>query len=419
MEVIHDYAAENSQDNEDRITSLPNDIKQMILDHLSLKEVVSTSVLSQDWRYIWRFRSKFFLDDHTFPDIINAVNQILSVHEGDIDTFFAIGNDEEDVDEDEENFFLDISSQVINSWLDCLADAKVQNLKLRFKTENILLISSSLFRCDRLITLDLGYIKLVLPQSFNEFRSLTIINFKFIFISSPDLERLIKSCPLLNNLKLHYIYCVILNIHSPNLKYLKVSGYYSCLNLNETPMVTDASISTILFHTNCDFTNVLHNLTGVKALDLKMNIIRFLKLGNGMKFNNMEKFKVSLVSDCKKDTEIIISILRCSPVLDCFHIQSWVKGTCFQDIEQFWNDLIDFKLNRLKIFSIYNIWKIKAELRFIEFVLRNAPLLEQFHMNLLYPLRGLDDEFYEEQIMSFPKASTRITFCFNCLHMLQ
>ncbi|KMZ66332.1 hypothetical protein ZOSMA_2G03490 [Zostera marina] len=322
-QVIHDYTSENSQDNEDRITSLPDDIKQMILDNLSLKEAVSTSILSQEWRYIWRFRSKFFLNDHTFPDIINAVNQVLSVHKGDIDTFFAICNDNGDEDEDEDDIFLYISSEVINSWLDCLADAKVRNLKFRFPTENFLLSSSSsLFRCDRLITLDLAYMKLVLPQSFNEFRSLTNINFKYLFINSLDLERLIKSCPLLKKLKLNYLYCEILNIHSLNLKYLKVSGYYSCVNLNETPMITDASISTTFFHDDdCDFTNVLHNLTGVKALDLKINIIRYLKLGIGMKFNNMEKFKVSLVSDSKKDTEIIISILQCSPALDYFHIE--------------------------------------------------------------------------------------------------
>ncbi|KMZ66333.1 hypothetical protein ZOSMA_2G03500 [Zostera marina] len=419
MEVTNDASAENSKVNEDRITSLSDDIKQMILDHLSLKEAVSTSFLSRDWRYVWRFCSNFFLDDRTFPNIINAVNEVLSVHKRDIHTFFAIGNDngDEDEDEDEEDIFLDISSELINSWLDCLANARVRNLKLRFRTENISLISSSLFRCDRLITLDLAYMKLVLPQSFNEFRSLTNINFKYLFINSLDLERLIKSCPLLKKLKLNYLYCEILNIHSLNLKYLKVSGYYSCVNLNETPMITDASISTTFFHDDCDFTNVLHNLTGVKALDLKMHTIKHLKLDNGLIFNNMEKLNVTWSLDCKEDTETIISILRCSPTLDCLHIQSLVKGTFFQEIEQFWDVFVDFKLNRLKIFSIYNVWKVPPELRLIEFVFRNAPLLEQFHTNNL--ISGMDDEFYKDQIMSFPKDSSSIKFCFSCLHKFQ
>ncbi|KMZ75065.1 hypothetical protein ZOSMA_11G00910 [Zostera marina] len=427
MEAIHYGFAKKLKVNEDRITSLPYNVKQMILDHLSLKESISTSFLSRDWRYIWRIRSKFFLDDETFSDIINAVNHVLSVHRGEIHTFFAIRNGNIFVAEEEEddNLFVDITSGGINSWIDCLAKAHVQNLKLRFQTENPLIISSALFRCERLITLDLTYMELALPRSSIELRSLTNINFKFLKISSSDLERLIKSCPLLNNLNLYYILCENLNIHSPNLKYLKLFGYHSCLNLNETPMITDASISTTFYfnplnsNDHCDFTNVLHNLIEVKALNLNSHAIEHLKLSIGIKFNNMEKLNVILSLERKKHIETIISILQCSPVLDCFHVQSWVKEIdYFQESEQFWNVFVDFKLNRLKNLSICKVRMVPQELRFIEFVLRNAPLLENFHTNLFHP-SDTDDRFYKELIMPYPKASPRIKFCFKCSHMFQ
>lgn len=129
----------------DFITSLPDDIKLIILDHLSLNEAISTSFLSRDWRKMWRHCTHLEFDINTFPNIINVVNQVIAVHEGEICTFSVDGGGDED------DLYGDISSE-LNSWVDHLAGVGVQNLKLKLPTENLALISSSLFKCHKLST---------------------------------------------------------------------------------------------------------------------------------------------------------------------------------------------------------------------------------------------------------------------------
>ncbi|KAF5782324.1 putative F-box domain, leucine-rich repeat domain superfamily, F-box-like domain superfamily [Helianthus annuus] len=66
---------------EDRLSSLPDDLIHDILSFVSIKLAVKTSVLSSRWRYIWtsmpclNFSSKGF---HTLPKFSKFVKHILS-----------------------------------------------------------------------------------------------------------------------------------------------------------------------------------------------------------------------------------------------------------------------------------------------------------------------------------------------------
>lgn len=92
-------------------------------------------------------------------------------------------------------------------------------------------------------------------------------------------------------------------------------------------------------------------------------------------------------------------------------------GQPFSVIKQYWEDFVEFRFNGLKALYMHNVMAIIPEIKFIKFVLQNAPLLEKFHTNLRYPLCDFVDNFYEEDILSFPRASTRIEFCFSCVHL--
>lgn len=53
---------------EDRISGLPNSVIDQILPFLSTKIAVATSLLSKQWKRVWRSQQSLYFDDASFPD---------------------------------------------------------------------------------------------------------------------------------------------------------------------------------------------------------------------------------------------------------------------------------------------------------------------------------------------------------------
>ncbi|KMZ70417.1 hypothetical protein ZOSMA_1G04020 [Zostera marina] len=152
----------------DRIISLLEQAINKILGSLPIRDAISTSFLSKRWKYKWRsmldliFHSDSFSRSERVPPssfrrtYLSKIHRILFFHRGDIRMFKFDSSD----------------SKVINSevdlWLDYLVVASVQQLVLKF-TKGYL-IHSTIFRFDKLVTLDLTFYKITLPASFYGFK---------------------------------------------------------------------------------------------------------------------------------------------------------------------------------------------------------------------------------------------------------
>ncbi|XP_010495290.1 PREDICTED: FBD-associated F-box protein At5g18780-like [Camelina sativa] len=67
---------------EDRISSLPEELLCLILDSLTLKDVVRTSVLSSRWRNVWLRVSRLELNISDFPNQDTCVSFLDKFHNG-------------------------------------------------------------------------------------------------------------------------------------------------------------------------------------------------------------------------------------------------------------------------------------------------------------------------------------------------
>lgn len=88
-----------SEDMEDRISNLPIEIIDLILDYMPVRDAARASILSRKWRYIWPMHPKLIFDEHSFrvirhgslimPDnnIDKIINKILLQHMGPVVKF--------------------------------------------------------------------------------------------------------------------------------------------------------------------------------------------------------------------------------------------------------------------------------------------------------------------------------------------
>jgi hypothetical protein len=113
-------------DNIDRISDLPDNVIDGILEHLGIKDQVRTSILSKKWRYKWisvpqlEFESDFFgsfqhLDD-PFHVVAKVITDVLMIHQGPIHTFtLSIP-------------YVEMTTENLNTWFQFLSGRDVKYL---------------------------------------------------------------------------------------------------------------------------------------------------------------------------------------------------------------------------------------------------------------------------------------------------
>ncbi|KAL9680191.1 hypothetical protein QQ045_018069 [Rhodiola kirilowii] len=209
-------------DGVDRITELPVNLKVHILDCLSIKDAVATSVLSSKWRYCWTGLRKLVFDkefwkfgeDSTVLEHARAIDRVLMRHSGPIREFILFIPDLKDKRMD------------INMWLHVLSNNGVQKIEINafdYK-DGLFPIPSGLFTCHELEELSLCRCTLTLPSDFKGFKNLTSLSLNCIYIAPGILESLISGCLLLETLSLKDM-VPVRSIEALNLK----SFYYEDL----------------------------------------------------------------------------------------------------------------------------------------------------------------------------------------------
>lgn len=194
----------------DLISSLPQDIINLILVHLPIKEAVRTSILSPEWRYKWCSIPHLLFDVEDFPyvsnadeaassKIINIVDKVLLHHVGPIHKFsFLLESLVSDTT------FLHQMDR-IDRWIDLLSMNGIKSLVLSFFSDRLCYeVPSSLFDSQDLYHLDLISCTLRIPLTFKGLHKLATHEINCCMFEVP---RTCKSFPNITDLNLK-------NVHS-------------------------------------------------------------------------------------------------------------------------------------------------------------------------------------------------------------
>ncbi|KAF3329575.1 F-box/FBD/LRR-repeat protein [Carex littledalei] len=216
--------------NNDYISNLDADIKAKILEKLSLKEVVRTSILSSTWKDSWTSIPKLvFEEKFKESKLITAlVDSVLVVHQGPLKKFKLVSKH--------------ACYEVIGRWMLVLSTNRIDHLNIVFNGDECK-IPSRFFSCNALKFVSLSGCSINVPQSFNGFtlvHTLCLSNFN---LSGFGIDKLVLSCPLLEHLELHYFFqqgclCIL----APNLNFLDIIGEFHDICL-ETPKLASGGIS--------------------------------------------------------------------------------------------------------------------------------------------------------------------------------
>lgn len=258
----------------DRLSSLPSEIIQMIFSNLSLNDTIKTSILSKQWRYKWRIIPNLVFDLHddlkAFPQsanesyddqiskMIHKVNKVLSLHIGDIWSF-------------QFRTHVDVFSNM-DIWLQYLVLFNLEQLAIDIdlSLQKCYRIPYVVFDYQKLVILNLSRCQIELPASFEGFKNLTTLYLNHVeFVCDDAMEKLVWNCPLLYCIVImHCSNCGIMKIHAPELRLLKIIGKFSLLNFLETPStITYVKIGLTQF-SPCNFTNLLSVFSNVEHLYL-------------------------------------------------------------------------------------------------------------------------------------------------------
>lgn len=221
---------------EDRLSEMPGNIIDHILDLMPIKDAAKTSILARKWRYIWCMHPNIVLDKltcrkfSTNPLLVldNTINQILLQHIGNIIKFVL---DFSQVD------LLPLTN--IDMWIRYVIIKGVRDLTLDFSNNNPYKPPTYIYYYQNLTDLTLNnclFKPLDFIFSYPNLKSLYLK--QITFMATP--KSLVLKAPVLANLTIMYCWGTeSLNIVSPQLSYLFVveshyldlSCFMKCTNL--------------------------------------------------------------------------------------------------------------------------------------------------------------------------------------------
>ncbi|KAM3269380.1 F-box/FBD/LRR-repeat protein [Capsicum chacoense] len=222
----------------DVLSNLPENVIDVILMCLPLRDAVRTSILSNIWRYKWCRLPELTLDDtfwktknnlicHTTA-ITKIIYHILIFHEGPITKFTLCVPKSR-------------SCPMIDDLIYFLAKNGIQDfvLKLPFKGDTYEL-PPLFFKKLQLRNLTLQNCLILRPPTFKGFDRLISLELCEVTITSELLGSLISHCLLLENLVLHIAdtYSNLIEISAPRLRSLYFAGSVRSISLKNVPSLS-------------------------------------------------------------------------------------------------------------------------------------------------------------------------------------
>ncbi|KVH91389.1 F-box domain, cyclin-like protein [Cynara cardunculus var. scolymus] len=282
MDVVHDRESIIAEEEEDRISNLPDEIIHQILSFLDMKFAIQTSTLSKKWKHIWtsmpylKFNSQVF---HTMPQFAKFVKHVLSHRNQRIEASAV------------DLTFTGAPNQfVVRSILNYAYSHNVKQLTVIWLTKKVLEFPQSLFRSQTLKHLTLAtneqsVIGRSIPTyawDFPALETLNLSNMQFGYNKDEILNPFSK-CANLKDLTLHRFtmnYLDIFHICAPQLSNLTITdptGFPMIFNV-VAPLLENLTASVDAYHYG-GFANYLRlsteGLDSLEQVNLSMSRSKF------------------------------------------------------------------------------------------------------------------------------------------------
>ncbi|CAA7038383.1 unnamed protein product [Microthlaspi erraticum] len=223
---------QQQQQHEDRLRNLHECLLLRILLNLPTKDVVKCSVLSSEWRNVWKLVPGLDLDFDDFRDHVafaSFIDRFLGLNsESRLQHFKFAYEPEEEEDE--------VDLVRLTRWIGTAVDRKVQHLHVWYTTgrDYELEIPQTVYTCESLVSLNLRGVCLPNPK---------IVSLPCVKVITLDLVRftrdwglvlLISGCPLLKSFTLtDPLFSIasfedlVVAVDAPRLEYLKIFDYFA------------------------------------------------------------------------------------------------------------------------------------------------------------------------------------------------
>ncbi|XP_077215646.1 F-box/FBD/LRR-repeat protein At1g13570-like [Tasmannia lanceolata] len=378
--------------NLDLISNLPEDIIDTIILHLSIMDVVRTSILSKKRRYKWVTNPQIVFNERYYsPGVpfsnktllnlkrVNIVDQVLLHHRGPIHTFKF-------------SYYLHVSSASTDGYFSY--PDEMYHLRLESAIFNI-------------------------PLEFEVFRRLKVLDLHIVIFPNEELEFLISKSPLIESFTLgSLVHPNRLKINAPNLRYLYLFGLFEVLSFESTLILASAFIYIyprvdFSIHlepgASCIFTKVLKCLCNVEKLDMKYHFLKVLASGGVPKrpsstFNHLKNLSLNINFENPKQILAAISMLRTSYNLQVVESSSAAPATkCWKAQTD-----MDCMLNHLRSVKMRSIFSFKPELEFLEMLLMNSPAFERLTIENMMDTSMERKAMIIKELLRFRRASGKV-----------
>ncbi|XP_019149820.1 PREDICTED: F-box/FBD/LRR-repeat protein At1g13570 [Ipomoea nil] len=375
----------------DLISDLPQSIIEAILEKVPIRDAVMTSALSTKWRYKWSGITELVFDDSCVStcydksivesNFIHFITRCLFLHNGPIHKFALSSS------------YLP-NTPDIDQWLLFLSRKDVKELSIELGEGEWFKAPSYFFSCKKLTRLELVRCELDPPLNFKGFMCLKHLNLQQVVIPPCDIENLISSCPLLENLELSYFDSLELTIRAPKLRYLNLEGEFKEICLENTPNLVGISVAMYMTDdiaehfeqsSGCNFDKFLGNVPLIEHLTGHIYFTKYLSIGNDegsnpMIYNHLKVLELYQVSfEDMKEIYVVLRMILSSPNLEQLLISgsTITASTDIHDLE-FWEKGLpaDCTFHKLKVVKISDFSAVLHEMAFIKFLLLNSPVLE-------------------------------------------
>ncbi|KAK9705336.1 hypothetical protein RND81_07G049200 [Saponaria officinalis] len=223
----------------DYISELPRGVIDSIIERLPLRDAARMSFLSRKWFEIWTSIQKLAFDAHFFSSVLKnklldanefsrIVSKILFHHDGHLLSFHL--------------YIPSLKSWPdVNQWICYLSRTDVADISIQNQFKAPLKLSSRIFSCDNLEKLKLHYLIINPPYNFGGFRKLTCLELDKTSITEKAFKFLIRSCPLLQKLRLtNFIGMEHIIIDAPYMSRLIVDGTFISLDVRNAANLVSA-----------------------------------------------------------------------------------------------------------------------------------------------------------------------------------
>ncbi|GAU17942.1 hypothetical protein TSUD_330670 [Trifolium subterraneum] len=374
-------------DNIDRISDLPRNVIDGILENLDIRDLVRTSILSTKWRKMWisvprlEFDSDFLgsfqhLDDPN-QEVAKVITDVLMIHDGPIYKFTLVIP------------FDKIAMEDFRKWFQILLGKKIKYLDLVNYSRALNHMPYIVFSCKELIDVKFYVFMLSIPPNFCGFKRLLNLHLERVAFNPGALEGLISSCPLLEKLTIEHCYGFeYFDFTTTSLKVL-ILGIYQVTKsicLKKAKNLIDLKLMTYVGWES----GLIKSLPKIQKLSIDLRRFKFnikiLPIADVIppmllksSFGSIEYLKLDGVSlmECG-ELLYIVSVLKSAPSLvELVIIQAYDRV----DITQAPNHLEELEcssccLNRLQTVNIFVNSCSQHVMSLIKFILVNSTSLK-------------------------------------------